>query len=68
MVETVLKGIITLEIFGIMYFVFRTVYLYFKYRYGENKVEENEIKVGMFLDKPEIVEKIRNLKEIPYQG
>lgn len=71
MIRLVLKGIIALEILGILYFIIKAACLYFKYGYGynsENTIEENVQKVEVFLDNPKVIEKINSLKEIPYQG
>ncbi len=68
MLTNILKSIITLEILGISYLVFRAICLYFKYRYTENIIENGTHKKEDFLSNAIVIEQIKNLKEIPYQG
>ena len=67
MIQIILKSIIALELLGISYFVFKAIFLYIKYEFKNNEIEK-ELPKKQFLDNPKIIEKIKNLKETPYQG
>lgn len=67
MIQIILKSIIALELLEISYFVFKAIFLYVKYELKNNEIEK-ELPRKQFLDNPKIIEKIKNLKETPYQG
>ena len=67
MIQIILKSIIALELLGISHFVFKAIFLYIKYEFKNNEIEK-ELPKKQFLDNPKIIEKIKNLKETPYQG
>ena len=67
MIQIILKSIIALELLGISYFVFKAIFLYIHYELKNNEIEK-ELPRKQFLDNPKTIEKIKNLKETPYQG